>query len=300
MAFRNIYIENPARLSIRNRQLVISQEQEYTIPVSDIQSVVIDNLQTSLTAPTLSFLAENQVALFTCNRQHMPCAVLLPLGNHSRKLQALGIQLGTTKRFKNRMWQKIIKQKVLNQATCLEFNERGKTAELKQLANSVTEGDFTYNESQAALIYFRELFGEGFSRREDNVQNAALNYGYAIVRGVIARDICAYGFEPALGIFHRNELNAFNLADDLIEPYRPYVDLWVSKNISEDERYLLPSHKRQLVSLLFTEVTIDNEVHSLINAVKKTVSSFSSCCRSNSVKFLKLPQIIPLRPHEYE
>ena len=300
MAFRNIYIENPARLSIRNRQLVISQEQEYTIPVSDIQSVVIDNLQTSLTAPTLSFLAENQVALFTCNRQHMPCAVLLPLGNHSRKLQALGIQLGTTKRFKNRMWQKIIKQKVLNQATCLEFNERGKIAELKQLANSVTEGDFTYNESQAALIYFRELFGEGFSRREDNVQNAALNYGYAIVRGVIARDICAYGFEPALGIFHRNELNAFNLADDLIEPYRPYVDLWVSKNISEDERYLLPSHKRQLVSLLFTEVTIDNEVHSLINAVKKTVSSFSSCCRSDSVKFLKLPQIIPLRPHEYK
>lgn len=300
MAFRNIYIENPARLSIRNRQLVISQDQEYTIPVSDIQSVVIDNLQTSLTAPTLSFLAENQVALFTCNRQHMPCAVLLPLGNHSRKLQALGIQLGTTKRFKNRMWQKIIKQKVLNQATCLEFNERGKIAELKQLANSVTEGDFTYNESQAALIYFRELFGEGFSRREDNVQNAALNYGYAIVRGVIARDICAYGFEPALGIFHRNELNAFNLADDLIEPYRPYVDLWVSKNISEDERYLLPSHKRQLVSLLFTEVTIDNEIHSLINAVKKTVSSFSSCCRSDSVKFLKLPQIIPLRPHEYE
>ncbi|WP_062532428.1 type II CRISPR-associated endonuclease Cas1 [Jeotgalibaca dankookensis] len=300
MAFRNIYIENPARLSIRNRQLVISQEQEYTIPVSDIQSVIIDNLQTSLTAPTLSFLAENQVALFTCNRQHMPCAVLLPLGNHSRKLQALGIQLGTTKRFKNRMWQKIIKQKILNQATCLDFNKRGKIAELKQLANSVTEGDFTYNESQAALIYFRELFGEGFSRREDNVQNAALNYGYAIVRGVIARDICAYGFEPALGIFHRNELNAFNLADDLIEPYRPYVDLWVSKNISEDERYLLPSHKRQLVSLLFTEVTIDNEIHSLINAVKKTVSSFSSCCRTNSVKFLKLPQIIPLRLHEYE
>ena len=300
MAFRNVYIENPARLSIRNRQLVISQDQEYTIPVSDIQSVVIDNLQTSLTAPTLSFLAENQVALFTCNQQHMPCAVLMPLGNHSRKLQALGIQLGVTKRFKNRMWQKIIKQKILNQATCLTLNERGKVSELNKLAQSVIEGDYTYNESQAAVIYFRELFGAGFSRREENIQNAALNYGYAIVRGVIARDICAYGFEPALGIFHRNELNAFNLADDLIEPYRPYIDLWVSNNISEDECQLLPIHKRQLVSLLFTEVTIDNEIHSLINAVKKTVSSFSSCCRTNSVKFLKLPQIIPLKSHEYE
>lgn len=300
MAFRNIYIENPARLSIRNKQLVVSQDQDYTVPVADIQSIVIDNLQTTLTAPTISFLAENQVALYTCNRQHIPCAVLMPLGNHSRKLQALSIQLAITKRFRNRLWQKIIKQKIENQALCLELNGLGKVAELKRLMNDVTEGDFTYCESQAALIYFRELFGEGFSRRVDNVRNAALNYGYAIVRGIIARDICAYGFEPALGIFHKNELNAFNLADDLIEPYRPYVDLWVSQNISEDERFLLPSHKRELVSLLYTEVSIDNEVHTLTNAVRKTVSSFTSCCRSNSVRTMKLPTLITLKAHEYE
>lgn len=300
MAFRNIYIENPARLSIKNRQLVISQESDYTIPVSDIQSIVIDNLQTTLTAPTISFLAENQVALYTCNRQHLPCAVLMPLGNHSRKLQALTLQMETTKRFKNRMWQKIIKQKILNQAQCLEFNERGKVAELKNIANSVIEGDLTYCESQAALIYFRELFGAGFSRREDNVQNAALNYGYAIIRGIIARDICAYGFEPALGIFHRNELNAFNLADDFIEPYRPYVDLWVSQNISEEERYFLPEHKREIISLLFTEVSINNEIQTLTNAVRKTVASFSSCCRINSIRALKLPQLLALKAHEYE
>ncbi|MDE1549161.1 type II CRISPR-associated endonuclease Cas1 [Jeotgalibaca caeni] len=300
MAFRNIYIENPAQLSIRNKQLVINQGEEYTIPVTDIQSVVIDNLQTTLTAPTISFLAENQVALYTCNRQHIPCAVLMPLGNHSRKLQALSVQLETTKRFRNRLWQKIIRQKIENQASCLEMNGLGKVAELKRLSNSVTEGDFTYCESQAALIYFRELFGEGFSRRVENVQNAALNYGYAIIRGVIARDICAHGFEPALGVFHKNELNAFNLADDLIEPYRPYVDLWVSQNISEDERYFLPQHKRELVSLLFTEVSIDNEVHTLTNAVRKTVSSFTSCCRSNSTRSQKLPKLLPLKSHEYE
>lgn len=300
MAFRNIYIENPAQLSIRNKQLVINQSEEYTIPVTDIQSVVIDNHQTTLTAPTISFLAENQVALYTCNRQHIPCAVLMPLGNHSRKLQALSVQLETTKRFRNRLWQKIIKQKIENQASCLEIKGLGKVAELKRLSSSVTEGDFTYCESQAALIYFRELFGEGFSRRVENVQNAALNYGYAIVRGIIARDICAHGFEPALGVFHKNELNAFNLADDLIEPYRPYVDLWVSQNISEDERFLLPQHKRELVSLLYTEVSIDNEVHTLTNAVRKTVSSFTSCCRSNSTRAQKLPKLLPLKSHEYE
>lgn len=300
MAFRNIYIENPARLSIKNKQLVISQDSDYTIPVSDIQSIVIDNLQTSLTAPTISFLAENQVALYTCNRQHLPCAVLMPLGNHSRKLQALKLQMATTKRFDNRMWQKIIKQKILNQAKSLELSGLGKVAELKKIAGSVVEGDLTYCESQAALIYFRELFGPSFNRRAENVQNSALNYGYAIIRGIIARDICAYGFEPALGIFHKNELNAFNLADDFIEPYRPYVDLWVSKNISEDERYFLPQHKRDLISLLFTEVSIDSEIHTLTNAVRKTVGSFSSCCRTNSVRALKLPQLVALKAHEYE
>lgn len=300
MAFRNIYIENPARLSIKDSQLVISQDTDYTIPVSDIQSLVVDNLQTTLTAPTLAFFAENQVAVFICDRRHMPCAVLTPLGNYSRKLQALNYQLNTSKRFKDRIWQKIIKQKIANQASCLKMNRQPKVPELEFLSKQVNEGDRTYCESAAAKLYFPNLYGEGFSRRVDNVQNAAMNYGYAIIRGVIARDICSYGYEPSLGVFHSNELNAFNLADDLIEPYRPYVDLWVSKNILEDERYFLPEHRRSLVSLLFTEVEIDGEIHSLTNAVRKTVSSFSSCCRVNSTKFLKLPTLIILKQHEYE
>lgn len=300
MSFRNIYIENPARLSIKDKQLVVSQSEDYTIPVSDIQSLVIDNLQTTLTAPALSFLAENQVAVFICDQRHMPCAVLTPLGNYSRKLQALNYQLSTTKRFKDRIWQKIIKQKIANQATCLKINGKPKVPELEHLSKQVIEGDRAYCESAAARLYFINLYGEGFSRRVDNVQNAAMNYGYAIIRGVIARDICSYGYEPSLGVFHSNELNAFNLADDLIEPYRPYVDLWVSKNILEDERYFLPKHRRSLVSLLFTEVEIGGEFYSLTNAVRKTVSSFSSCCRVNSTKFLELPKLIMLKQHEYE
>lgn len=300
MAFRNLYIENPARLSIRNRQLVIRQDEDYTVPVSDIQSIVIDNMQTTLTAPAISYLAENQVALFTCNRQHIPCAVLMPLGNHSRKLQALNVQFSTTKRFRDRIWQKIIKQKIENQAICMEMNKCKESNELYALARAVLEGDSTYCESRAAALYFRGLFGEGFSRRSDNIHNSAMNYGYAIVRGIIARDICAHGFEPAVGIFHKNELNAFNLADDLIEPYRPYIDLWVSQNIFEEDRHFLPRFKRDLVSLLHTEVEINNEVHSLVNAVRKTVASYTSCCRINSGKILKLPKLIPLKSHEYE
>ena len=300
MGFRNIYIENPARLSIKNRQLIISQDQDISVPVDDIDSIVIDSLQCTLTAPTISFLAENQVVLYTCNKQHMPCAVLNPLGNHSRKLIILQNQMGVTKRFKDRAWQKIIRQKVLNQARCLELTSSPNVAELNQLATQVLEGDKSFKESSAAALYFHSLFDTSFNRRHETVHNAALNYGYAIVRGAIARDLCAYGFEPALGIHHHNELNAFNLADDLIEPFRPYVDLWVAQNVDSEEKVLTSTYKRDLVSLLFTEVKIDNELHSLTNAIRKTVASYTNCCRNNTTTNLKLPELISLRPHEYE
>ncbi|MGX7417616.1 type II CRISPR-associated endonuclease Cas1 [Carnobacterium gallinarum] len=300
MAFRNIYIENPAKLSIKKRQLIIQQEEMYTIPVDDILSVMIETKQCSITIPTISFLAENQVALFTCDDRHLPCSVLLPLGNHSRKLQTLHFQMNLLKRTKKRIWKKIIQQKIINQAQCLALNGKNQVATLLDLASRVEEGDQTFCESQAAQIYFLELFGEGFNRRHDHVQNAALNYGYSILRGVIARDICAYGLEPAFGVFHRNELNPFNLVDDLIEPFRPYVDLWVAKNVYLEDLLLTSKMKRELFSLLFTKVPIEEEYHSLANGLKKTTASFVSCCKNNSAALLKVPDLMVLRPHEYE
>ncbi|MGY3777712.1 type II CRISPR-associated endonuclease Cas1 [Isobaculum melis] len=300
MAFRNIYIENPAKLSIKNQQLVIKQDEEYQIPVDDIQSVMIEHQQCSITIPTISYLAENQVALFTCDERHLPCSVLLPLGNHSRKLQILSYQFGLQKRTKNRIWKKIIQQKIINQGKCLAFNKKDESEVLFSLANRVEEGDRTFCESQAAQIYFLALFGEGFNRRHDHIQNAALNYGYSILRGVLARDICAYGLEPSIGVFHRNELNPFNLADDLIEPFRPYIDLWVAKNVYEEDLMLTSKMKRELFSLLFTKVPIDEGHHSLANALKKMTSSFTACCRNNSAALLKVPELMKLQAHEYE
>lgn len=300
LAFRNIYIENPAKLSIKNRQLVIQQEENYTVPVDDIQSVMIETRQCSITVPTLSFLAQNQVALFTCDEQHLPCSVLLPLGNHSRKLQTLYYQVHLAKRTKNRIWKKIIQQKIRNQAHCLSLNGKKHVEKLLDLAAKVEEGDRTFCESQAAQIYFLELFGEGFNRRHDHVQNGALNYGYSILRGVLARDICAYGLEPAFGVFHHNELNSFNLADDLIEPFRPYVELWVAKNVYPEDLIVTSKMKRELFSLLFTRVPVEDEYHSLANALKKTTSSFTSCCKNNRATLLKLPELMILKPHEYE
>lgn len=300
LAFRNLYIENPAKLSIKRNHLIILQDEEYSIPIEDIQSVMIENRQCTITAPALSLLAENQVALYTCDARYLPCAVLLPLGNHSRKLQVLEQQLSLQKRVKKRIWQKIIKQKIINQAKCLELTNKNGVSELLALASKVEEGDRTFCESQAAKIYFLELFGEGFTRRQDNTQNAALNYGYALVRGVLARDICAHGLESALGVFHHNELNAFNLADDLIEPFRPYIDLWVSNNVYYTDLMLTGKNKRELFSLLSSKVDIDQEIHSLTSALRKTTASFSTCCKNNSASWIKLPELIPLSIHEYD
>lgn len=300
MAFRNLYIQNPARLSISRSQLVIQQEERYTVPVEDISSIMIEHKQCTITAPTLSFLAEHQVAVFTCDQKHLPCAVVLPLGQYYRKLEALEAQLHVRTKTKARLWQKLMKQKIENQAKVLELNHCKNAAELNFLATQVTEGDKTFKESRAARLYFMGLFGDQFNRRNENPMNGALNYGYAIIRGIIARDICAYGFEPALGVFHKNELNPFNLADDLIEPFRAYVDLWAYEHQTDLKAGLTPTNKQALFQLLFTEVRIDGEFHSLSNAVHKLVSSYTTCCRNNSAAGLKLPELIPLVAHEYE
>lgn len=300
MAFRNLYIQNPARLSILRNQLIIQQKERYTVPVEDISSIMIEHQQCTITAPTLSFLAEREVAIFTCDQKHLPCAMVLPFGQYYHKLEALKAQLHVRSKTKARIWQKIIKQKIINQAKVLKLNRCDNATELDFLATQVTEGDRTFKESRAARIYFMSMFGEDFSRRQENKLNGALNYGYAIIRGIIARDICAYGFEPALGTFHKNELNPFNLADDLIEPLRPYVDLWVYEHRTDLEAGLSPETKQALFKLLFTEVRIDEEFQSLTNAVHKTVASYTNCCRNNSAAGLKLPELIPLVAHEYE
>ncbi|WP_125606913.1 type II CRISPR-associated endonuclease Cas1 [Lapidilactobacillus bayanensis] len=300
MAFRNLYIQNPARLSISRSQLVIQQEERYTVPVEDISSIMIEHKQCTITAPTLSFLAEHQVAVFTCDQKHLPCAVVLPLGQYYHKLEALEAQLHVRTKTKARLWQKLMKQKIENQAKVLELNHCKNIAELNFLATQVTEGDKTFKESCAARLYFMGLFGDQFNRRNEDSLNGALNYGYAIIRGIIARDICAYGFEPALGVFHKNELNPFNLADDLIEPFRTCVDLWVYEHQADLKGGLTTINKQALFKLLFTEVRIDGEFHSLSNAVHKVVSSYTTCCRNNSAAGLKLPELIPLVAHEYE
>lgn len=300
MAYRNIFIENPAKISIRNKQLLIETDKVHSIPVEDISALLIENQRSSITSAALSFLGESGVAVFCCDKKHLPCAILTPFCRHSRELAVLKTQLNCTEPQKKRLWQKIIRSKISNQALCLELSQKIEAADtIKQLANKVRSGDPENVEATAAMKYFPYLFTNDFSRNNDDVINASLDYGYAILRGYIARTLAVYGFQPTLGIHHRSELNHFNLADDLIEPFRPLVDLMVSSMNEFRGEEFNPDCKKILFSSLSMEILSGGQHHSTAYAIERLIKSLIRALEDGKSE-LCLPELIPLKLHTYE
>ena len=300
MPFRNIVIENPAHISLKNRQLVIRTDKEHSLPVEDISALLIENRTSTVTAAALSSLGQSGCAVFVCDEKHMPCAVLEPFSQHSRALTVMKAQLEAGEPLKKRLWQSIVIAKIQNQARCLRFCKKEESAEaLFRMAEHVKSGDTENAEAVAAQKYFTALFSEDFSRGSDCVENAALNYGYAILRGCTARYLASYGFVPALGLHHRSTLNSFNLADDLMEPFRPLVDLLVVSLPTEDETELTPGLKRMLFNCLNLDILSGGKRHGAAYAVERLVYSLSASL-SDGKNALLLPELTELRQHRYE
>ncbi|MGC7589134.1 type II CRISPR-associated endonuclease Cas1 [Bisgaard Taxon 46] len=304
MSWRSILISNGGKLSLHKQQMLIQQSNnEFTVPIEDIAVIVIESREVVITAPLLSALAINGVTLLTCDEQFLPCGQWLPFGQYYRQLKTLKLQLEATQPQRKQLWQKIIQQKIRNQAFVLQqvdyINEANR---LNQMAKIVRSGDKENIEGQAALIYFQTLFGKAFKRSEENAINAHLNYAYTVLRSAVARSLVLYGWLPQLGLFHRSELNPFNLADDFIEPFRPLVDLmvwklWVNKKI---EVGLSPSTKQSLISILHYQMLFREETFSVLAAIDRTVSSLQIALISQDAKLLKLPEMLPLKEHQYE
>ena len=229
MTWRSLLIQNGGKLSLQRRQLLIQQNGEsHTVPLEDIAVIIIENRETLITAPLLSALAEYGATLLTCDEQFLPCGQWLPYAQYHRQLKILKLQLNISEPLKKQFWQHIVRQKILNQAFVADETGNDLAAKrLRTLAVEVRSGDTGNREAQAAALYFQALFGEKFTRNDNNAVNAALNYTYAVLRAAVARALTLYGWLPALGLFHRSELNPFNLADDFIEPLRPLADLVV-------------------------------------------------------------------------
>lgn len=297
MVKRTLYFGNPAYLSLSNHQLVIKmpevehadvsealkREATRTIPIEDIGVVILDNRRITITQGVLEQMLANNCAVITCDSSHLPTGLLLPLDGNSIQNERFRLQVDCSKPLKKQLWQQTIQAKLLNQAACLETVNMGcETRCMRVWANDVRSGDPDNLEARAAAYYWRNFFPEltGFVRNRDGVYpNVLLNYGYAIVRAIVARSLVGTGLLPTLGIHHHNRYNAYCLADDIMEPYRPYVDMMVKRiyrfNRSNDPMAL--EVKKELLLLHTIDVVIDGHTSPLEVAVDITCKSLLRC-----------------------
>ena len=295
MAWRVVAIENPARLSVRDNQLVIVQEIESTLPIEDIDALILDNYGSTITTNLLTALATKGTTTVICDEKHLPASVLLPYSQHSRQAKVSRQQLSMSQPLKKQLWQQIIISKITNQADVLRYRGLDDST-LRSLSNDVKSGDTSNRESIAARIYFDQILGDA-TRRKPTWHNAALNYGYAMVRSHIARHIAARGLIASQGLFHHNELNSFNLADDLIEPYRAVVDMYILENVAPhhtgDPDSGLTKHDRQLaIDILNYYVIMNGKKFTVRHSVERTVESFIECIETKEASKLLLPKIV--------
>ncbi len=304
MVWRSVIISQPAKLKRENFALLVEQEQSARVPFEDIAVIVLNNREITLTHPVLSACAEYGIGLYATGDNHQPSGVFLPFQQHSRATRMMRLQLDLDKPTGKRAWATIVQTKINNQAFVLRTLGRGDHERLESYSRRVRSGDTGHMEAQAAAYYFPQLFGKGFYRDQTSWTNAALDYGYSIMRGACARALVAHGLLPTIGLFHSSEQNAFNLADDLIEPYRPIVDLHVATAFksdgNNDMQELRPMDKTALVSLLNIDVAMPRGVMSVLASVEQAAESLARLYDGGSELVLELPRLIGLNQHRYE
>ncbi|AFH50738.1 Putative DNA repair protein [Ignavibacterium album JCM 16511] len=311
MIKRTLYFGNPAYLSLKNMQMLIKlpisgndneatdedknekykdRNNQNTFPIEDIGIVILDNQQITITQGLLSSLLDNNSAIVTCDSRHHPAGLFLPLESNLEQSQRFQEQIEASVPLKKQLWQQTISSKIINQALLL--NKIGvKSDNMKKWARDVKSGDPDNLEGRAAAYYWKNLFPEELQFQRDRYgkpPNNLLNYGYAILRAVVARSLVASGLLPTLGIHHHNKYNAFCLADDIMEPYRPFVDDIIVTLVRDGEDFteLTPSIKKQLLTIPVIDVFIEEQKRPLMIAVQRTTSSLAKCFSGNQRKII--------------
>ena len=304
MIKRTLYFGNPAYLSVKLSQLEIrlpeveknnSLSEAFksgavkSIPVEDIGVVVLDNKQITITHGALGALLDNNVSIITCDEDRMPVGLMLPLAGNTTQSERFRHQIEASLPLKKQLWQQTIQAKILNQTAVL-YQQRGiECGNMEAWSKQVKSGDSDNLEARAAAFYWQNLFGDikGFNRdREGIPPNNLLNYGYAILRAVVARSLVGSGLLPTFGIHHHNRYNAYCLADDIMEPYRPYVDRLVAEIVDsgEDVSQLTTDIKSKLLSIPVIDVVINGRRSPLMVGVGQTTASLYKCFSGESRK----------------
>ena len=301
MIKRKLYFGNPAYLSLKMKQIVIKMPQKNdgdlpigedvvkTIPIEDTGIVILDNKQITITQGLMEALLENNCALITCDSKKMPTGLMLPLAGNTIQTERFKSQIEASLPLKKQLWQQTIEAKISNQAAVLKYVTGEPQNNMLKWAGSVKSGDSENMEARAAVYYWKTIFADEFFTRDNDSdgRNGLLDYGYAILRAIVARALVGAGLIPTLGIHHHNRYNAYCLADDIMEPYRPYVDKLVLDILEEDScATISQSVKTKLLGLPVTEVIINEHRSPLMLAVSQTVSSLVKCYRGESRRLI--------------
>lgn len=310
MIKRTLYFGNPAYLSMRLKQLVIKTPEASdcpmdlndagmavavrTIPIEDIGIIILDNKQITVTQGLMEELLDSNCAVITCGSNHLPVGLMLPLYGHTLQNERFRYQLDASLPLKKQLWQQTIQYKISNQARMLRYVTGDEHGNMKAWASTVKSGDSDNLEARAAAYYWKTIFpdNENFIRgRDEDAPNNLLNYGYAVLRAVIARALVASGLLPTLGIHHHNRYNAYCLADDIMEPYRPFVDKLVFDIVQSGTNIELTKEiKTRLLSIPTIEVNMNGKRSPLIVAVSTTSSSLAKCF-SGELRKLAYPEM---------
>ena len=309
MIKKTLCFSNPAYLSLKDSQLVIKipaveksdvsddfkKESIRTIPIEDIGVVVLDNKQITFTQGLMESLLENNCAVITCDSSHLPVGLMLPLCGNTLQTERFRNQIEASLPLQKQLWQQTMIAKIRNQAAVLQQVRNLEAKNMLKWASEVKSGDSDNKEAQAAVYYWQNAFpqNEKFTReREGDAPNNLLNYGYAILRAVVARSLVSSGLLPTLGMHHRNKYNAYCLADDVMEPYRPYVDKLVMDIYEKhpDCSELTKELKAELLQIPVLEVTINGQRSPLMIAATTTTASLQKCY-SGEIRKISYPEM---------
>ena len=305
MIKRTLCFSNPAYLSLTNSQLVIKMPEVEkadlpesfkestvrTVPIEDIGVVVLDNRQITITQGAIEAMLENNCAIITCDGSHLPVGLMLPLCGNTTQSERFREQIDASLPLKKQLWQQTVQCKIHNQAAVLKQTRGAVVKNMLAWENDVRSGDADNLEGRAAAYYWKNMFPDvaDFTRDRDGVApNNLLNYGYAILRAVVARSLVASGLLPTLGIHHHNKYNAYCLADDIMEPYRPYIDLLltgVTAKFGYPEE-LTTELKRELLVIPVLDVVIGGQRSPLMTAVAQTTASLYKCFSGDARKIV--------------
>jgi len=290
MIKKTLHFSNPAYLSLQQNQLLIDlphlkvlgeKECKRKIPIEDIGIIILDHQQITITHGCMAALLDNNAAIVTCNHTHHPTGMMLPIDGHDIQSERFRYQIDASQPLKKQLWQQTVQAKILNQAAVL-FDRGIACDNMVYWARSVRSGDPDNYEGRAAAYYWKHVFHkkvEFFRGRDGDPPNNLLNYGYAILRAIVARGLVCSGLLPTLGIHHRNKYNAYCLADDIMEPYRPYVDLIVLGIVDRGENFLELGRdiKSQLLGIATVDVQFERGTSPLMVGMQQTTSSLAKC-----------------------